>query len=241
MGNKMWKTGPLLLALTLALAALGPAEAASQEEGRALWEETIFLGEAVPLRRKGQTLEEALRSRFSEPGEAECWWMSPQGPLPLEELGKQRPREDGEIPLSAVLRRPDGRETWVHETCRVHVASGSVRVWAEAESEGAGAASQALVKLEGAGLTLYRQAQPDAGPQGGVPALEAEFTGLPYGRYTLSVVGGGLEPGRVECLLGVCREDDTVDPDRRTALIRFKASGGTASAVRESDRLGGGA
>lgn len=180
MGNKMWKTGPLLLALTLALAALGPAEAASQEEGRALWEETIFLGEAVPLRRKGQTLEEALRSRFSEPGEAECWWMSPQGPLPLEELGKQRPREDGEIPLSAVLRRPDGRETWVHETCRVHVASGSVRVWAEAESEGAGAASQALVKLEGrgphplpAGPAGRRPPGRGSGPGGGIyrPAL----------------------------------------------------------------------
>ena len=80
----------------------------------------------------------------------------------------------------------------------------------------------------------------EAGPQGGVPALETEFTGLPFGVYTLSVADGGLEPSQVQCRLGVCQEDDTVDPDRRTALVRFKASGGTGSAVRESYRLGGG-
>ena len=241
MCNKMWKI--LLLALTLALLALPAAssalaQAAAQDEGLVLWEETIFLGEAVPLRRKGQSLENLLKSRFSEPGEVECWWMSPQGPLPLAELGKQRPRADCGYPLAAVLRQPDKPERWVHGVCRIHVASGTVRVWAG--GEGIGTASQALVKLEGAGLTLYRQAQLEAGPQGGVPALETEFTGLPFGVYTLSVADGGLEPSQVQCRLGVCQEDDTVDPDRRIALVRFKASGGTGSAVRESYRLGGG-
>lgn len=243
MWNKKWKKAPAMAALLLSFALLpnlfrlGGASAASPEDGPAGWEETVFLGEAVPLRLEGRGLEDLLRARFQEPGEMECWWVSPEGPVELKKLGEQRPREDQEYPISAVLHpEGGGKDQWLNLSYRVRVVSGTVRVWAG--GEGVDADSWALVKLEGQGLAVYRQALPEADPQGGGPALEAEFTGLPYGVYTLSVADGGLEPERAVCRLGVCQEDDTVSPDRRTALARFTVEG-SASAVRESYRLRG--
>lgn len=246
MWNKKWKKAPFIAALLFTLALLpatlwlgGPGAAASPEDEPDGWEETVFLGEAVPLRLEGRSLEDLLRARFQEPGEMECWWVSPEGPVELKKLGEQRPREDQEYALSAVLHPEDGgKDQWLNAFYQVRVVSGSIRVWAEGESVRAD--SWALVKLEGQGLTVYRQALPEADPQGGGPALETEFTGLPYGVYTVSVADGGLEPEQVVCRLGVCQEDDTVSTDRRTALARFTVEE-TASAVRESYQLRGGA
>ncbi len=215
--------------------ALLPARASSPAETAAL-EETIFLGEAVPLQTGGGRLEDLLLQRLpQEEGRAECWWISPQGPAPLDKLGKQRPSGDTEYQLSAVLHRGSGKDAWVNLTYRVRVVSGRIRVWAGGEE--IDGETHALVKLEGPGITLYRKAALEADPQGGQPVLETEFAGLPFGVYTLTVMTGGLSPETAVCRLGVCQEDDTVSPDRRTALVRFTAQGRRGGALEESYRL----
>ncbi len=232
---KTWKrtAGALLLAAAVCIG--GPVlEAFGEEEP--LWEETVFLGEAAPLRIEGETLEERLRKEFpEETGEMECWWMSPGGRMTLEDLGRERPREDTDYQLSAVLHREDGKDSWANLTYRVRVVSGTVRV------RGVGFPVQAghsvLFQLESQDLTLFRRAWAEADPQGGSPRLEAEFTGLPFGVYRVSVPEGGAQPEAVECLLGVCRENDTVDPDLSEAMAEFTVNQ-TGRAIGESFRLG---
>lgn len=92
-----------------------------------------------------------------------------------------------------------------------------------------------LFCLRGQGLTIYRQALPDPDPQSGRPELTVQFTGLPYGAYTVSAIGGG--DGEQLCRLGVCQEDDTVDVSRRSAVLFFAAGPVSARAVGESFRL----
>lgn len=198
------------------------------------WEETLFLGEAVPMRQQGVPLAELLREEFpGQQGELEAWWVSPQGRAPLEELGRERPKEDETYRISTVLHREDGKDSWANLLYRVRVVSGAVRVRADGREAVPGAS--ALFMLEGEGLTLYQQAIPEADPQGGPAMLEAQFTGLPYGVYTVTAVDGG-QPAKT-CRLGVCETDDTIDPARCGTTLRFTLDEDAGQAVGESYRL----
>lgn len=221
------------LALAMLLAFLVTPHTLAQTSAQPpLWEETVFLGESVPLRLEGRPLAELARELFSfGEGDLELSWTSPQGSLPLEELGREKPTEDRDYLLKAALRGPDGAVRHKELVYRVRVATGAVAV----RAQGAQAGESMLFCLRGQGLTIYRQALPDPDPQSGQPVLTAQFTGLPYGVYTVSALGGG--DGEQLCRLGVCQEDDTVDVSRRTALLLFAAGPDAAHTVGESFRL----
>lgn len=227
--------GALLLAVVLCVG--GPVlEALGEEEP--FWEETVFLGEAVPLRIGEESLEELLRGEFPEEGgRMECWWMSPQGQRTLEALGKERPKEDTDYHLSAVLHREGAKDSWLNMTYRVYVVKGTVRVRAAGFPVQAG--HSVLFRLESEDLTLFRRAWAEADPQGGAVRLEAEFTGLPFGIYKVSALEGGAREEEAECRLGLCRENDTIDPGLSTAVVEFTLNQ-AGQAIGESFRLGGG-
>lgn len=225
-----------LLAFGVILASLiTPHTLAQTSSEPPLWEETVFLGESVPLRREGQPLAELARALFSPgEGELELSWTSPRGSAPLEELGREKPGRDQDYLLKAALRGPDGVTRYKELVYRVRVVTGTVTV----RTQGAApeqAEGSMLFCLRGQGLTIYRQALPDPDPQSGRPELTVQFTGLPYGAYTVSAIGGG--DGEQLCRLGVCQEDDTVDVSRRSAVLFFAAGPVSARAVGESFRL----
>ena len=190
----------LPLAACAALLYISPKSSAMD----AVWlEETLFLGEAVPLRVNGIPLEEQARRAFGdEPGEIECWWISPEGQRNLEELAGERPRQDTDYHISAVLHREDGRDAWLELIYRVRVKSGTIRVRAEGPCVETGTV---LLELQGRGLSMYAEARPDPDPQGGPPCLLAEFTGLPFGTYTVTAVG---QEEQEVCRLGLCEENE---------------------------------
>lgn len=231
------KNKPFILKLGLGaiivLLSLAAPHTLAQTQDSPPWqEETIFLGEFVPLRREGRSLVElAAETLDCEPQELELSWESPQGQAPLEELGHQRPTSGQEYTLNAALTGKNGTVRYKKLVYQVHVVTGTVQVQA------LGGGSAMLFCLEGQGLTLYRQALPDPDPQGGAAVLTAEFTGLPYGVYTVTALEGG--DGEQVCRLGVCREDDTVDPERHRAVLRFAAGENVSPTVGESYRLGG--
>lgn len=198
-------------------------------------EETLFLGEAVPLRVNGLSLEEQAAAAFGdEPGTIECWWISPEGQKDLEELSRERPRQETDYHISAVLHREDGRDRWLDLVYRVGVKSGTICVRAEGPCVAAGTV---LLELEGRGLCLYAEARPDPDPQGGIPCLAAEFTGLPFGAYTITAVG---QEEQEICRLGICEENDTIDPERSSQTVRFTLGGSPSVALGGSFRLGAG-
>ena len=227
--------GALLAALTLT-APQGQAQSAASSATQPVWaEETIFLGEAVPLRHEGRPLAQACREALGGgEGELSVAWASPQGPRELGELGRQRPKTDQTYRLSACLRGTDGRERRKELLYRVRVESGAVLV--RVEGRNAPLTGTALFRLRGQGLTLYSLARPEADPMGGPPALEAEFTGLPYGVYTVTAMEGSAADEQT-CALGLCQEDDTVDPARRHTVLRFEAAAGPQRSVGQSYRL----
>ena len=220
----------LPLAACAALLYISPRSSAAET----VWlRETLFLGEAVPLRVNGLPLEEQAAMAFGdEPGRVECWWMSPEGLKDLAELGRQRPRQETDYKIAAVLHREGGGDSQLELTYNVRVETGTIRVRAEGPCVGAGAA---LFQLEGRGLCLYAQASPDPDPQGGVQCLVAEFTGLPFGTYTVTAVG---QEEQEVCRLGLCEENDTVDPSRSSEVLRFTLGETPNVAVGGSFRLG---
>lgn len=236
-----WKTMPAPAAVLAAVLAAGllyiaPHVLALEPAGQPWLEETLFLGEAVPSRVGGASLRELLLREFGEEGELECWWVGPQGRVGLDELSRQRPREETDYQISAVLRRKGQSDRWLHLCYRVRVVSGSVRVRADGPCAVAG--ETVLFRLEGSGMCLYQAAAPEVGPQGGPRVLAAEFTGLPFGVYTVTAVGSSQEPEQEECYIGVCRENDTVDPGRCESIAEFTLGEGHEVAVGESFRLG---
>ena len=124
-------------------------------------------------------------------------------------------------------------EPWKN-AAQVRVESGAVLV--RVEGRNAPLTGTALFRLRGQGLTLYSLARPEADPMGGPPALEAEFTGLPYGVYTVTAMEGSAADEQT-CALGLCQEDDTVDPARRHTVLRFEAAAGPQRSVGQSYRL----
>lgn len=188
-----------ILALALAILTLAPHGLAvpstlSETSGEAEppWlEETLFLGEAVPLQAGGWDLETLLLKALGDPS-GTCRWLTDHGMLSLDELGQERPRQDTDYRLVA-----SGGDKRLELIYRVRVESGTLTVRAD---------QPALIRIEGGGLTLYQLARP-----------EAAFTGLPFGIYTVSVEGG--DQGAETCRLGLCQEDDTVDPARNTARL----------------------
>ena len=223
----------LPLAACAVLLYISPRSSAAD----AVWlEETVFLGEAVPLRVGGVPLEEQAAMAFGdEPGRIDCWWMSPEGRKDLAELGNERPRQQTEYHISAVLHREGGGDRWLDLVYSVEVRSGAIRVLAEGPCVQAGTV---LFELEGRGLCLYAEARPDPDPQGGPPCLVAEFTGLPFGVYTVTAVG---QDEQEVCRLGICEENDTIDPGRSRKTLRFTLGAPPNIAVGGSFRLGAGA
>lgn len=224
----------LPLAVCAVLLYISPKSSAAGPEDAVLLEETLFLGEAVPLRVDGVLIEEQAARRFGdEPGTVECWWDSLDGRVELEELSRERPRQETEYSIAAVLHKESGGDSWLNLVYRVRVETGTVQVRAEGPCAAGGSV---LMQLEGRGLCLYAQAQPDPDPQRGQPCLAAEFTGLPFGIYTVTAVG---QDEQEICRLGVCEENDTVDPARSSQTVYFTLGESTGVAVGGSFRLGG--
>lgn len=200
-------------------------------------EDTLFLGEAVPMRCAGEPIGEVLRQQYEDTaGELEAFYVSPQGMLPLEELGRQRPKADEDFKISAVLHREDGKDAWKYFTYRVQVVSGTLRVQVDGADalDGIAPEDTVLFRLEGRGLTLYRQAAIEADPQGGPARLEAEFSGLPYGVYRVTSMDSGEEQ---TARLGVCETDDTISAARNTVTLRFAPAPTEGKTVGESYQL----
>lgn len=223
----------LPLAACAVLLYISPRSSAADTE----WlEETLFLGEAVPLRVNGLPLEEQAAKAFGdEPGEVECRWLSREGQKELAELGRERPRQQTDYKIAAILHKEAGGEERRELLYRVKVETGTIRVRADGPCVGAG---EVLFELEGRGLCLYARARPDPDPQGGLPALSAEFTGLPFGTYTVTAVG---HEEQEICRLGTCEENDTVDPGRSSETLRFTLGDSPNITVGGSFRLGAGA
>lgn len=217
-----------------ALLTIAPQGMAAQTD--TLAQEELFLGEAVPLRSEGVGLEELARRRLSAGPEdtVQCWWVSPQGRRELSELAGERPRQDTDYHIAAVIEGEEG-DRWLDLLYRVTVVSGTVQVRVEGPCAVEG--GSALFCLEGGGLCLYREASLDADPLSGKPMLKAEFTGLPFGIYTAAAVGAGEEAE--VCRLGVRAESDTIDPKEHTAVLTFTLDQTPALTLGESFKLGG--
>lgn len=192
------------LALAALLLAL-PRASAGGPSDLVVLEQEIFLGESLFTGPIKEALAGALQA---EPEELECWWITPQGPVPLKELAKETPRQSGEYPLSARLADEQG-DRWVNGLCRVRVVSGTAAVSAPAGS---------LVCLKGRGFTLYELAEE------GAPSCR--FQELPFGLYTVSL-SGGEEPAQ-ELYIGICPENDTVSTQRCRASACFEGEGAPA-------------
>ncbi len=220
------------LAVCAALLYISPGSSAAD----AVWlSETLFLGEAVPLRVNGIHLRDQAAKAFGdEPGEAECWWMSPQGQKELEELALERPRKETDYHISAVLHKKNGGDTWRDLLYHIDVESGSIRVLAEGPCVQTGSV---LLELEGRGLRLYAEARPDPDPQSGMARLAAEFTGLPFGTYAITAVG---QDEQETCSLGMSEESDIIDPGLNSGMVRFTLGGSANAALGGSFRLGAG-
>ena len=99
--------GALLAALTLT-APQGQAQSAASSSAQPVWaEETIFLGEAVPLRHKGQPLAQACREALG--GRAERCLDKPPGPPGAGGAGPSAAKNRPDLPpfrLPAGNRRP---------------------------------------------------------------------------------------------------------------------------------------
>lgn len=174
-------------------------------------EETLFLGEAVPLRHGGSGLEALLLEVLGET-DGTCRWLTDHGPEPLEKLAQERPRRDTDYRLKV-----SGSKRSLELIYRVRVVTGSLTVQVD---------RPALIKIESGGLTLYRLAQPTA-----------DFTGLPFGAYTISVEGGSEE---VEiCYLGLCQEDDTIDPGRDAASVTLTLADSSGIAASQRFKVEG--
>ncbi len=222
----------LPLAVCAVLLYISPGSSAAD----AVWlRETLFLGEAVPLRVNGIHLKDQAAKAFGdEPGEVECWWMSMEGQKDLEDLGRERPRKGTDYHISAVLHKESGGDAWRDLIYHIDVESGSIRVLAEGPCVQTGSV---LLELEGRGLCLYAEARPDPDPQGGMTGLTAEFTGLPFGTYTITAVG---QEEQELCSLGISEESDMVDPKLSSQTVRFTLGGSTNVALGGSFRLGAG-
>ena len=196
--KKSWFPALVLAALFLAL----PQAAAGHPPDLLLLEQEIFLGETLLSSPLEKTLAQAL---YTDPQYLECRWVTPQGPVPLKELAKEMPQQNSEYLFSAMLSEENG-DHWVHGLCRVTVVSGTITVTAPAG---------ALVCLKGEHFTLYQLAE------AGTPACR--FQELPFGLYTVSLVGGQEPPQQL--YLGVCPENDTVSTQRCRASASFQGAG----------------
>lgn len=213
-----------------------PVRALDESQKEEPLAETIFLGETVPLRlesRDGVGLEEAVRAVYfpGQAGELELFWISPDGPQLLSALAKQRPKSSTVYKLTAILHNEEG-DIRRNMDYRIQIVSGSLRI--SVDGPGAVAGASVLFRLEGRNLTLYAQAAIDPDPLGGGPVLLAEFSGLPYGQYTVAAVSGRLAPEEAVCWLGTCPDNDTVHPDRRSAVLRFSLDSAGGEAAGES-------
>lgn len=198
----------------------------------------IFLGETVPSLWKGEKIHQAMMK-----GPAPNWygkgrtgafsfqWETEAGAAAgtSEELGKTKPRADTVYRLRAIFT-PIGAGTGAagkpverleaEGTYAVSVKPGTLRV--RVFGDDITQESRLALAVSGPGQSYVLTACPEADPQSGKLVLEAELKNLPYGKYTvtpLGAAGKGFAPQ--ECLLGVCRENDTVDTARRFGVVRF--------------------
>lgn len=202
-------------------------------------ESSLFLGEAIKTSIDGVNVEERLYDGrvpnwygkgktgvFSYLWEEESCF--PAGSL--EQLALLRPQENDTYyfrvtfcPDSKGLISAGKPVTKIEALGRycVHVVPGTVKV--ELENDAPFMESSVLFRLEGNGMTLYREAKVEADPESEKLSLETEFTGLPYGKYTLSPQDPSLFVGETEktCLLGVCEENDTVSIERNWQKVNF--------------------
>ncbi len=198
----------------------------------------IFLGETVPSLWEGEKIQQAMVQ-----GPAPNWygkgrtgafsfqWETAAGAAvgTSDELGKIKPRADTDFRLRAAFTpkgsgagaagKPVGRLE-AEGTYAVSVKPGVLRV--RVFGEGITRESRLVLAVSGPGQSYALTARPEADPQSGKLVLEAVLQNLPYGKYTVTPLGaGGKGLAPQECLLGVCRENDTVDTARRFGTVRF--------------------
>lgn len=195
----------------------------------------IFLGETVPVTVGGGCVEDVMTGggpQWFGKSAAGTFSFQWEGVGALEGLGKIKPQESTEYRLrvaftplgsgSGAAGAPVGRTT--AEGCyRVTVMPGVLRV--QVAGEGLDRNSTLALRVEGKDVARTVVARPEADPQGGGIMLAAVLDDLPYGKYTVTpgVMMDGRRLPAQECLLGVCREDDTVDIARRFGVVKLEA------------------
>ncbi len=221
-GSGVFLEGRLVRAMPESLANVGVKLRIRDAEAR------VFLGETVPTALGGQALEEWMAGWGEE---LDLYW---EDVGTTEQLGRLKPWQSTVYTLRAVFT-PKGNGAGAagppvgavsaEGQYEVRVLPGVLQV--RVEGDGLSRGDRLPLRVEGGGQVANLTARAEADPQGGGLVLGASLGGLPYGKYTvtpLGAVGGSLLPAQ-ECLLGVCREDDTVDVARRFGVVKFTAGG----------------
>lgn len=171
-------------------------------------EDRIFLGEKVPVELGGKSVEELMRT-----SPAVNWYgkgrtvsftylwetLAGQSVGSLEQLAELRPKTNTTYRFQVTCQPESSgrtsagtpvRSKTFSALYRVRVASGTVRIIAEPERDGLlDRTSGMLFRLEGPeGLVRFLAAVPEEDPESGRFTLQAEFTGLPRGKYTVTPV-----------------------------------------------------
>ncbi len=194
----------------------------------------IFLGETVPTVLEGEPVESRMLGSKPEwfgKGATGTFSFQWEDVGTVEQLGRAKPQESTEYRLRVVFT-PKGSgagaagapvgQAAAEGTYSVRVLPGVLRV--QVVGEGLDRNSSLAVRIEGRDVSRTLVARPEADPQGGGIVLAAVVEDLPYGKYTVTP-GTAMDGKRLaaqECLLGVCREDDTVDISRRFCTAKFE-------------------
>ncbi len=195
--------------------------------------EKIFLGETVPVAFGDGTIEDRMLGggpQWYGRGVTGTFSYQWEGVGTLSQLGRLKPPESCDYRLRVVFTPkgtgkgsagPPAEQTAAEGVYRVRVMPGVLRI--QVEGPGVHRGRSLAFRVEGPGVSRTVVARPEADPQGGGLTLAAVLEDLPYGKYTVTpgvaMDGKALKPQ--ECLLGVCREDDTVDVSRRFCTARF--------------------
>lgn len=199
----------------------------------------IFLGETVPTRLQGEAIDARMTAGIpanwygkSSTGVFSYQWETESG-TPVgttEQMGKSKPEKDTAWRLRVTFN-PTGsgagaagkpvERLSAEGTYKVTVVPGVLRVRVTGDT--ITRHTTLPLQIEGAGRTYTCTARPEADPQTGLLTLDAQLTGLPYGRYTVTPMApfAGKNFPSQTCLLGVCNENDTVDTARAFALVKF--------------------
>jgi len=194
----------------------------------------IFLGETVPTVLGGESIEDKMLGGGPEwfgKGITGTFSFQWEDVGTVEQLGRLIPQESTGYRLRVVFTPkgpgsgaagPPVEQMAAEGSYTVSVMPGVLRV--QVVGEGLDRNSSLALRVESKAVSRTVIARPEADPEGGGLVLAAVLDDLPFGKYTVTpgVMADGKKLRAQECLLGVCREDDTVDVARRFGVVKFQ-------------------